>query len=79
MAIKSNSFFKIILTDVGSHTKLLFPEEFSRIFGKNLKDSVSLNTPSGSQWSVDIERQKGKVWLQNGWPDSIRFAYLLVF
>lgn len=81
---KSNSFFKIILTDVGPHTKLLFPEKFSRIFGKKLKDSVSLNTPSGSQWSVDLKRHKGKVWLQNGWPEfakfySIRFAYLLVF
>ncbi|KAK1401338.1 hypothetical protein POM88_000943 [Heracleum sosnowskyi] len=85
MSGKSNSFFKIILTDVGSHTKLLFSEKFSRIFGKNLKDSVSLSTPGGPlQWSVDLKRRKGKVWLQNGWPEfakfySIRFGYLLVF
>ncbi|KAK1369139.1 hypothetical protein POM88_035231 [Heracleum sosnowskyi] len=85
MSGKPNSFFKIILTDVGSHTKLQFPEKFSRIFGKTLKDSVSLSTPGGPlQWSVDLKRRKGKVWLQNGWPEfakfySIRFGYLLVF
>lgn len=62
----------------------LFPEKFLRIFGKDLKDSVSLNTPSGSQWLVDVKRHEGKVWLQNGWPElanfySIGFGYLLVF
>ncbi|XP_074335332.1 B3 domain-containing transcription factor VRN1-like isoform X2 [Apium graveolens] len=81
---KSNSFFKIILTDVGSHNKLLFPKKFVTIFGKNLKDSVSLTTPSGSQWLVELKRHKGEVWLQNGWPEfakfySICFGYLLVF
>ncbi|KAK1369035.1 hypothetical protein POM88_035127 [Heracleum sosnowskyi] len=81
---KSKSFFKIILNDVGCHTKLLFPKKFIRISGKYLKDSVSLNAPSGLEWSVEVKRQKGKVWLQNGWPDfanfyAIRFGYLLVF
>ncbi|KAK1355853.1 hypothetical protein POM88_049109 [Heracleum sosnowskyi] len=81
---KSNSFFKRILTDVGSHTKLLFPEKFISISGNDLKDSVSLNAPSGLQWSVEVKRDKGKVWLQNGWPEfanfyAIGFGYLLVF
>ncbi|KAK1356583.1 hypothetical protein POM88_049839 [Heracleum sosnowskyi] len=81
---KSNSFYTTVPTDAGSHAKLLFPEMFSRSFGKNLNESVSLKTPSGSQWSVDLKRSKGKVWLQNGWPEfanfySICFGYLLVF
>lgn len=81
---KSNRFFKIILTDVGSHSILLFPENFLRFFGKNLKDNIILNAPSGLEWLIDIKRHKGKVWLQNGWPEfakyySISFGYLLVF
>ncbi|WOG84933.1 hypothetical protein DCAR_0104118 [Daucus carota subsp. sativus] len=81
---KPNRFFKIILTNVGSHTKLQLPREFLRIFSKNLKDSIMLNVPGGLEWPVDLERQKAKVWLQNGWPKfadcySISFGYLLVF
>lgn len=62
----------------------LFPENFLRFFGKNLKDNIILNAPSGLEWLIDIKRHKGKVWLQNGWPEfakyySISFGYLLVF
>ncbi|XP_074335931.1 B3 domain-containing transcription factor VRN1-like [Apium graveolens] len=77
-------FFKIILKDVGSHTELMIPEKVLRVLGEDLKDSVSLNAPSGSQWLVNLKRHEGKVWLQNGWPEfanfySIGFGYLLVF
>nr|XP_017256890.1 PREDICTED: B3 domain-containing transcription factor VRN1-like [Daucus carota subsp. sativus] len=83
MPQKSTRFFKIILTSVGSHTNLLFPKEFLRIFGQNLKDSIMLNV-SGLEWSIDLKRHRGKVWLLTGWPKfadfySISFGYLLVF
>lgn len=62
----------------------MIPKNIVRILGKNLSDSIMLNAPSGSVWSIDIERCKGKVWLQNGWPEFAEFylicvGYLLVF
>ncbi|KAK1369132.1 TF-B3 domain-containing protein [Heracleum sosnowskyi] len=81
---KSNHFFKIILSDIESHTKLMVPSKFTRQHGKNLHASVFLKVPNGSAWLVNLERYKGDVWLQNGWPEfarfySLRFGHLLVF
>ncbi|XP_063942950.1 B3 domain-containing transcription factor VRN1-like [Daucus carota subsp. sativus] len=81
---KSIRFFKIVLTDIGSHTKLMIPRKFERLFEKNLDNRIQLSVPSGSVWSIDLEKQQDKVWLQNGWPEfakfySIGFGYLLVF
>ncbi|KAK1369128.1 hypothetical protein POM88_035220 [Heracleum sosnowskyi] len=81
---KSSRFFKIMLTDIGSHSKLMIPTKFVKIFRKNLDNRIHLSAPRGSVWSVDLEKQKDEVWLQNGWPEfakfySISFGYLLVF
>lgn len=81
---KSNHFFKIILSDTESHAKLMVPRKFSRRHGKNLHAHVFLKAPNGSAWLVNLERCKGDVWLQNGWPEfarfySIQLGYLLVF
>ncbi|KAK1373711.1 B3 DNA-binding domain protein [Heracleum sosnowskyi] len=81
---KSFRFFKIVLTDIDSHSKLMIPRKFVKIFGKNMDNRIHLSAPSGSVWSVDLEKQKDEVWMQNGWPEfakfySISFGYLLVF
>ncbi|WOG84889.1 hypothetical protein DCAR_0104074 [Daucus carota subsp. sativus] len=62
----------------------MIPRKFERLFEKNLDNRIQLSVPSGSVWSIDLEKQQDKVWLQNGWPEfakfySIGFGYLLVF
>lgn len=74
----------IVICDIWIYILQLFPKEFLRIFGQNLKDSIMLNVPSGLEWSIDLKRHRGKVWLLTGWPKfadfySISFGYLLVF
>ncbi|XP_074335563.1 B3 domain-containing transcription factor VRN1-like [Apium graveolens] len=83
LSTKPIRFFKIILSDIGSRSKLMIPRNFARIFGENLKDSILLHAPNGSVWSIDLERHEGGVWLQNGWPEFAKFysicvGYLLV-
>ncbi|KAK1369129.1 hypothetical protein POM88_035221 [Heracleum sosnowskyi] len=53
-------FFKIVLSEIDSHSKLMIPRKFARIFNDNLIDSIFLNAPSGSVWSIHLERYEGK-------------------
>ncbi|KAK1369131.1 hypothetical protein POM88_035223 [Heracleum sosnowskyi] len=81
---KPNHFFKIILSDADSQTKLMIPRKFVRKYEKDLDSRISLKAPYGLVWHVNLERQKDEVWLQDGWPEfarfySVQFGHLLVF
>lgn len=45
--------------------------------GGNLLDVVHLSIPSGAVWEVKLVRKKGRVWLQNGWPEFVNFYSIL--
>lgn len=62
----------------------MIPKKFASLHGKNLRNEILLNVPSGSGWSIRLKRHKNEIWLKNGWPEfakfySICFGYLLVF
>ncbi|KAK1369130.1 hypothetical protein POM88_035222 [Heracleum sosnowskyi] len=76
---KTNHFFKIILSDTDSQTKLMMPRKFVRKYGKNLDSRISLKAPNGLAWRVNMERHEGDVWLEFARFYSIKFGYLLVF
>lgn len=66
------------------HLVQMVPRKFTRRHEKNLHASVFLKAPNGSAWLVNLERYKGDVWPQNGWPEfarhySVQLGYLLVF
>lgn len=60
------------------------PDKFVRKYGEELRGRVMLKAPGGAPWPVDVERNKGEVWLHNGWPEfatfySLCFGYLILF
>lgn len=62
----------------------IIPKRFVKSHQEELRKRVLLKAPGGAAWAVDVERKKGEVSLQNGWPQfatfySISFGYLLVF
>lgn len=62
----------------------IIPQMFVRSHQEELWDRVPLKAPGGAAWTVDVERKKGEVSLQNGWPQfatfySLSFGYLFVF
>ncbi|XP_074352722.1 B3 domain-containing protein LOC_Os12g40080-like [Apium graveolens] len=77
------SFFKIIVSDITSESKLIIPRKFVRNHEDKLLERVVLKTPGGAAWAVDVERRNNKVSVRNGWPQfatfySISFGYNLV-
>ncbi|KAL1809865.1 hypothetical protein ACET3Z_026855 [Daucus carota] len=54
------------------------PEKFVRKYGGELQGGVLLKAPGAPPWSVDVQREEGKVWLRNGWPQFAKF-YSLCF
>ncbi|KAL1833940.1 hypothetical protein ACET3Z_003591 [Daucus carota] len=81
---KPQHFFKIILSDTESQTKLMIPKKFVSKYGNKLGSRISLKAPNGLVWKVNLERDENEVWLQDGWPQfakfySIQFGHLLFF
>ncbi|XP_065872360.1 B3 domain-containing protein Os03g0620500-like [Euphorbia lathyris] len=74
-------FFKIILDDQG---KMRLPRKFVRNYGHHLPSPVMLKVPTGAKWHVEIVKNGGEIWLQNGWREfadcySIAHSTFLVF
>ncbi|KAF5206611.1 B3 domain-containing transcription factor vrn1 [Thalictrum thalictroides] len=57
---------------------------FIRNFGRELSDFIVLKVPSGKEWHVELCKEEGRVWFQNGWDTfldyhSICAGHVLVF
>ncbi|XP_063938173.1 B3 domain-containing transcription factor VRN1 [Daucus carota subsp. sativus] len=57
---KARCFFKIILCEISSKSKLTIPEKFVRKYGGELQGGVLLKAPGAPPWSVDVQREEGK-------------------
>lgn len=61
------------------------PKAFVGRFGyEELSSDATLKTPNGCVWQVGVTKDKGKIWLDDGWhhfvkDHSICVAYFLVF
>ncbi|KAF8019933.1 hypothetical protein BT93_G0579 [Corymbia citriodora subsp. variegata] len=83
--LKSRCFFKIILSNTLESGKLGIPKSFLRRYGKDLSNSVLLQVPGGSTWTVGLEKQNDDmVLLWKGWREfteyySIGHGHLIVF
>ncbi|KAK1400988.1 hypothetical protein POM88_000593 [Heracleum sosnowskyi] len=75
---KAHCFFKIIISEISSESKLMIPEKFARKYGEELGRHVQLKAPGSVAWRVDVQRKKGKIWLRKGWPEFATF-YSLCF
>ncbi|PKI36882.1 hypothetical protein CRG98_042724 [Punica granatum] len=73
--LKAPHFFKIILHSTIQSGKLVIPKKFVRKYGAELSKSnvVRLKVPSGDAWEVELRREDGAVWLENGWMDFVNF------
>ncbi|KAK3420439.1 hypothetical protein EUGRSUZ_G01245 [Eucalyptus grandis] len=82
---ESRCFFKIILSDTLESGKLGIPKSFLRRCGKDLSNSVLLQVPGGSTWTIELEKcNNDMVSLWKGWQDfmeyySIGHGHLIVF
>lgn len=80
---KLPKFFKIV-SNQGVH-RLRLPPEFTRRYGHNLTDSLSLKVPNGLVWKVElVQYSNGEAWLHRGWQRfqeyySIQLGHLLLF
>ncbi|XP_061351816.1 putative B3 domain-containing protein Os03g0621600 [Gastrolobium bilobum] len=89
------SFFKImsLSTFFATHRNnatfstfmhLMLPIKFVRRYGESLPNTILLKLSSGAEWTVNLEKHDGRVWLQNGWKEfveyhSLAYGHLLVF
>ncbi|XP_073045373.1 B3 domain-containing transcription factor VRN1-like [Primulina eburnea] len=62
---KAPRFFKIV-PDTGID-RLSLPTEFTRRYGHNLPDCISLKVPSGLVWKVGLVHYNHEIWLHRGW------------
>ncbi|XP_073274810.1 B3 domain-containing transcription factor VRN1-like isoform X2 [Primulina huaijiensis] len=80
---KVPKFFKIV-SNPGEH-RLRLPPEFTRKYGHNLPDCVSLKVPNGLLWKVELQiHSNHEAWLHRGWRlfeeyYSIQLGHLLLF
>ncbi|KAM7262150.1 hypothetical protein ACFE04_021227 [Oxalis oulophora] len=77
-------FFKFIFTSTIREGKLGIPREFTRKYGSNLSNRVTLKVLPNAEWKIGLERSKKAIWLQNGWTNfvdyySLAHGNLLVF
>lgn len=78
-------FFRVILPSILEQKKLKIPKAFVGRFGyEELSSDATLKTPNGCVWQVGVTKDKGKIWLDDGWhhfvkDHSICVAYFLVF
>ncbi|XP_073047344.1 B3 domain-containing protein At3g18960-like isoform X2 [Primulina eburnea] len=79
---KVPKFFKIVLNP-GEHS-LRLPPEFTRKYGHNLPDCLSLKVPNGLVWKVELIHCSYQAWLHRGWRQfeeyySIQLGHFLLF
>ncbi|XP_048134572.1 putative B3 domain-containing protein Os08g0325100 isoform X1 [Rhodamnia argentea] len=83
--LEGRHFFKIILSDTLESGKLGIPKSFLRRCGKDLSNSVLLQVPAGSTWTIELEkRNNDMVSLWKGWREfmeyySVGHGHLIVF
>ncbi|XP_061365007.1 putative B3 domain-containing protein Os03g0621600 [Gastrolobium bilobum] len=62
----------------------MLPIKFVRKYGESLPNSILLKLSSSAEWTVNLEKHDGRVWLQNGWKEfveyhNLAYGHLLVF
>lgn len=67
-----SDFFKIILCHAHQH-KLELPAKFMRMYGKDLSNVMYVNVPRGVEWRVQLLKQNGRAWLDEGWGEFAKF------
>ncbi|KAI4330313.1 hypothetical protein MLD38_028611 [Melastoma candidum] len=77
-------FFKVILHDDLLQGNLRIPRKFAQKHGTSLPALLHLQLPSGHMEQVELWREDGDLFLQNGWADFARlccisFGYFVVF
>ncbi|KAI3431041.1 uncharacterized protein J3R85_008105 [Psidium guajava] len=83
--LEGRHFFKIILSDTLESGKLGIPKSFLRRCGKDLSNSVLLQVPGGSTWTIGLEKcHNDTVSLWKGWREfteyySIGYGHVIVF
>lgn len=60
------------------------PNKFSKKFGDDLSDIVTLIAPNGYRWAMELKRYGRSLWFEEGWHDfvkhhCIQVGQLLVF
>ncbi|XP_074320156.1 B3 domain-containing transcription factor VRN1-like [Silene latifolia] len=68
------SFFKIILEPRHDLRKLAIPKKFLTDHGNDLLDVVSLKIPTGKTWEVELLKENGRAWFNDGWNKVVNFC-----
>ncbi|EOX98133.1 Sulfotransferase, putative isoform 1 [Theobroma cacao] len=77
-------FYKLIVSSILQDKKLRIPHKFVKKYGDELSSIVTLATPSGRFWLVELKKDKRRMWFDSGWNVfveyySISVGYFLVF
>ncbi|XP_074318179.1 B3 domain-containing protein LOC_Os12g40080-like [Silene latifolia] len=68
------SFFKIILEPRHDLRKLAIPKKFMTEYGIELTDVVILKIPTGKTWEVELLKENGRTWFNDGWNKVVKFC-----
>ena len=52
------------------------PKRIVNLCGDSLSSSVILELPCGLRWEVGLTKCHGKVWIDKGWTDFLKFYSL---
>jgi len=60
------------------------PRKFVEKYGKGLPKGISLKTPNGAKWKLNLLKSDGKIWFEKGWKEfaehhSLGHGHLLLF
>ncbi|XP_021287250.1 B3 domain-containing transcription factor VRN1-like isoform X3 [Herrania umbratica] len=77
-------FYKLIVSSILQDKKLRIPHKFVKKYGDELSSIVTLATPSGRFWLVELMKDRRRMWFDSGWNVfleyySICVGYFLVF
>ncbi|KAH7686102.1 B3 DNA binding domain-containing protein [Dioscorea alata] len=65
------SFFKVFLPNLSAQHLKIPPAFLKHIVHEEEARTVSLEGPSGSVWCVEMVRNSGGVWFENGWKEFV--------
>ncbi|KAF6177058.1 hypothetical protein GIB67_015933 [Kingdonia uniflora] len=68
--LQYNHFLAEMTTD--SLLQLRIPKKFVKAMGEKLANTVTLTTPSGSSWIVELVKVEDGAFLLNGWQEFVK-------
>ncbi|XP_015580393.1 B3 domain-containing protein At3g18960 [Ricinus communis] len=66
-------FFKFILEATIREGKIMLPKKFVRRHGNEIPSTVTLETPTGASWQVELLKNStgGEFWFDKGWKEFV--------